>query len=73
VCYSYSTSEEIWQYFKDVAVKYDLEKYVKFEHKVNLAKWNEEKGKWELNITKFDGTEISDECEILVNCSGILK
>lgn len=70
---SYSPSEEIWKYFKDVAVKFDLEKYVKFQHKVNVAKWNEENGKWELLIVQPDGTEMSDECEILINGSGLLK
>jgi len=31
-------------YFKDTVVKYDLEKYVKFKHRVESATWNEEKG-----------------------------
>ncbi|PKY06945.1 FAD/NAD(P)-binding domain-containing protein [Aspergillus campestris IBT 28561] len=69
----YSSSEEIWRYFKSIAVKYDLEKYVKFEHKVRSAQWNENQGKWDLVITKPDGTEMHDQCEILANCSGLLN
>lgn len=69
----YSSAEEIWQYFKDVATKYDLEKYVKFEHKIKLAKWNEERGVWDLTVQAPDGSEFMDYCEILVNGSGVLK
>ncbi|KAH7336483.1 cyclohexanone monooxygenase [Rhexocercosporidium sp. MPI-PUGE-AT-0058] len=69
----YSAGEEIWRYFKGIAVKYDLEKYVKFEHKVSLASWNEDKGKWDLTIITPDGSELHDECEVLANCSGILN
>jgi cation diffusion facilitator CzcD-associated flavoprotein CzcO len=69
----YSGSKEIWEYFKDVATKYDLEKYIKFEHKIKLAKWNEKKGVWELTVQAPDGSEFMDHCEILVNGSGVLK
>ena len=42
----YSSSTEIWQYFKDIATTYDLEKYVKLNTSVESATWNEETGKW---------------------------
>jgi len=69
----YSSSEEIWQYFKDVATKYDLEKYVQFNTKVNSAHWDAEAGLWRLVLTKPDGTQFEDECNILVNGSGVLN
>ncbi|KAF4463141.1 cyclohexanone monooxygenase [Fusarium albosuccineum] len=74
-CWShyYSPSSEIWQYFKDVATKFDLERYVKFSHRVQSAKWDEEHGVWELAILKPDGTIIADRCEILVNGAGVLN
>lgn len=68
----YSSSEEIWRYFKDVAVKYNLEKYVKFNSAVESATWNEETGKWEIKLQGPDGT-FQDECDILMNCSGVLN
>lgn len=69
----YSSSEEIWQYFKDVATKYDLEKYVQFNTKVNSAHWDAEAGLWRLVLTRPDGTQFEDECNILVNGSGVLN
>jgi cation diffusion facilitator CzcD-associated flavoprotein CzcO len=69
----YSGSEEIWEYFKDVATTYNLEKYVKFNTKVESATWQEEEGVWKLILTSSDGTNFEDYCEILVNGSGALK
>ncbi|KAK5989781.1 FAD-binding monooxygenase moxY [Cladobotryum mycophilum] len=69
----YSPGNEIWQYFKDVATKYNLERYVKLSHRVQSAKWDEDKGVWKLTIGTPDGGTITDECEILVNGSGILN
>lgn len=69
----YSSAKEIWQYIKDVATKYDLEKYVKFNTKVESAKWNEEAGVWKLTLIGPDGSRFEDECEMLANGSGNLK
>ncbi|KAN0107798.1 FAD/NAD(P)-binding domain containing protein [Hyaloscypha variabilis] len=69
----YSSSEEIWRYFKSVAIKFGLEKYVKFEHKIKTAKWNEERGVWDLTVQAPDGSKFLDHCEILVNGSGVLN
>ena len=69
----YSSSKEIWQYFKDVATKFNLEKYVKLNTTVESATWNEEKGQWILSLTGADGEHYEDYCEILVNGSGVLK
>ena len=69
----YSSSEEIWQYFKDVAVKYNLEKYVKFNTAVDSATWDEESGQWKLKLVDPDGAPFDDYCDILFNCSGVLN
>ena len=69
----YSGSEEIWRYFKEVATTYDLEKYVKFNTAVEKAVWQEEEGVWKLTIVSSDGTRFEDECEVLVNGTGVLK
>lgn len=69
----YSGSEEIWQYLKDIAVKYDLEKYVKFKTTVQSATWDEEAGLWRLQLIGPDGSAFEDTCNVLVNGSGVLK
>ncbi|ORY01282.1 cyclohexanone monooxygenase [Clohesyomyces aquaticus] len=69
----YSSSEEIWQYFKDVATKYDLEKYVQLKTSVQSAAWDEESGQWKLRILKPDGKEVDDWCDVLISGSGVLN
>jgi cation diffusion facilitator CzcD-associated flavoprotein CzcO len=68
-----SGGPEIWQYLKDVALKYDLEKYVKLSHRVDSATWDDSQGVWKLSIQAPDGSFFADQCEILANCSGVLK
>ena len=57
---------------KDVAVKYDLEKYIKFNTSVTSATWSEE-GLWKLELVAQDGSKFQDSCNILINASGVLK
>lgn len=58
---------------KHVATKYNLERYVKFNTKVQSATWDEEAGVWVLKLVGPDGVEFEDRCEILANGSGVLK
>ncbi|KAJ9644328.1 hypothetical protein H2204_001680 [Knufia peltigerae] len=69
----YSASEEIWQYFKDIAVKYNLEKYVQFKTTVEEAVWDEELGKYHVKILNPAGERITDSCDILISGSGVLN
>lgn len=69
----YSSSAEIWQYFKDIATKFNLEKYIKFKSSVKSAIWNEEKAQYDLKVETADGTMCDDYCDILISGSGILN
>ena len=69
----YSKSEEIWKYFKDFAIENNLEKYVRFKHEVEEARWIEADGVWEVTIQRPDGTTFTDRGEILASASGVLK
>lgn len=68
----YSSSEEIWQYFKDVSDKYNLTKYVQFRTAVQSATWDETDGQWRLQIKGPHG-EFEDWCDILISASGVLN
>lgn len=71
---SYSTSEEIHQYFKNVTEKYKLAKYVKLDHMVTGAIWDEDEGRWNIQGKNLrNGTSWNDWCHVLINGSGILK
>ncbi|KFY41588.1 hypothetical protein V495_04857 [Pseudogymnoascus sp. VKM F-4514 (FW-929)] len=69
----YASSEEIWQYFKDVATKYDLEKYVQFKTTVETATWDEKAGRWNIKLLSPEGQVVDDWCDILISASGVLN
>lgn len=69
----YSSSEEIWRYMKQWAVESGVEKDVKLGHRVEMAKWVEDEGVWEVRGTKGNGERFVDRGEILASCHGVLK
>ncbi|CAI7587340.1 unnamed protein product [Penicillium crustosum] len=70
--YPGAACEEIWEYMKDTAIKWDLEKFVSFNSRVNETVWDDDKGKWQVKVAKEDET-MQDECDVLINASGFLK
>jgi cation diffusion facilitator CzcD-associated flavoprotein CzcO len=58
---------------KDVERKYDCSKYIKLQHTIRSAIWQEHKGKWVLTVRDNNGVEFDDECDVFVNAGGILK
>jgi cation diffusion facilitator CzcD-associated flavoprotein CzcO len=72
---SYSGATEILNYFKGIADKYGLRKYIRLDHKVVGAFWNEHDQQWHVRIQRGDSPEdiFEDQGHILVNASGVLK
>lgn len=72
---SYSTAPEILAYFKKLAEKYNLLKYVRLSHRIVGAWWQEEAQEWLVKIQRGDNPEdvFEDRCNVLVNASGVLK
>lgn len=71
---SYSSWDEIFAYFKGIADKYELYKYIRLKHKVSGARWDEQSGMWKVNILNQEtGDVIHDEGHILINGTGVLK
>lgn len=68
----YASGQEIWQYFKNTVDKYDLARGVKTGHRVQKAEFNEETGRWKLEVAHKDGV-VHDECDILVSAVGFLS
>ena len=70
----YSYAEEIWQYLRDIVDRFDLQKYMKLNHEVTAANWDDEKGVWEVQVKDLStGSTFIDTGEILINGSGLLK
>ncbi|KAE8368117.1 hypothetical protein BDV27DRAFT_154289 [Aspergillus caelatus] len=70
----YSTAPEILQYFIGIAKKYDLYKFIKLNHQVVRAEWQESEGIWRLGIKDLkSGIIIEDWCDFMISGSGILN
>ncbi|KAK5048147.1 hypothetical protein LTR84_005817 [Exophiala bonariae] len=70
----YSPWSEILQYFRDIAKKYELYRFIQFKQQVTSATWSEDEGIWSLTINSLETQEeTSDWCHILVNATGVLN
>jgi hypothetical protein len=56
-----------------IAKKYDCNKYIKYQHTIKSAIWNESKGKWNIKVETADGKFVTDEVDVFVNAGGVLK
>lgn len=68
----YAKGAEIKSYWHDVAAKYNACQYVKLNHEVLSADWNEEKAKWLIRVSHRDITTI-DEADCLIMSTGIFS
>ncbi|GJE84376.1 NAD(P)/FAD-dependent oxidoreductase [Phanerochaete sordida] len=74
----YAPGSEILAYLQTVVSTYDLEKYIKLEHEMVGAKWDEATGRWRVNIkrprTKAEGAEVfEDTADLLFTGVGSLS
>ena len=70
----YAPGGEIQEYLKDVANKYDVEKYCHFQHFFEEGDWNEETQKWDLKFKNLaTGETVTDDCDVLLKGTGILN
>ncbi|KJA16156.1 hypothetical protein HYPSUDRAFT_322622 [Hypholoma sublateritium FD-334 SS-4] len=70
----YSGSREIRDYFLSFANKYGLDKYIKLQHQVSGAVWNDKTGQWDVDITNLEnGSVIHDSCAIFISAVGVLN
>jgi cation diffusion facilitator CzcD-associated flavoprotein CzcO len=68
----YATGEEIQKYLTKIKKQYNLDRDVVYNAKVTAAEWDEDEGKWQVEIQKA-GETIKDSCDILINGSGVLN
>ncbi|KAH0841216.1 putative sterigmatocystin biosynthesis monooxygenase stcW [Fonsecaea pedrosoi] len=70
----YASGQEICSYVQGVAQKFGVRKYMKFNHRVTNAEWNEEQGKWHLMIKDLTtDKEFPDVADVLVLGWGMLN
>jgi cation diffusion facilitator CzcD-associated flavoprotein CzcO len=70
----YAGSGEIKKYFQDFAAKYELNKFIKLNHQVVGAWWDDASGKWDIKVEDLMAkTKFWTTCDIFINASGILN
>jgi cation diffusion facilitator CzcD-associated flavoprotein CzcO len=69
----YATSQQIHQYMHEVADKYDCKKYIKLQHAIQEATWDEISTKWRLSVKDADGRTFVDHVDVFINAGGVLK
>ncbi|KAK5051557.1 hypothetical protein LTR84_003209 [Exophiala bonariae] len=75
----YVGSSEIHDYLTKVVQKYDIRKYIHFNHKLVSAIWSKTLGVWDLDVEVSSQedvpstTIIKRSCNILINAGGVLN
>ncbi|XWW96216.1 hypothetical protein V2A60_004189 [Cordyceps javanica] len=70
----YAPASEILEYFRRVAHKYELYRFIKLNHECVGATWDDEAGRWSVKIKNVkNGAVIDDWCDFLINASGVLN
>jgi cation diffusion facilitator CzcD-associated flavoprotein CzcO len=71
---TYSTAQEIKDYFKSFQKKHELTEDTKTSHEVFRATWSADNGKWLILVRNRDsGREFQDQCHVLINAGGFLN
>ncbi|THY86154.1 steroid monooxygenase, partial [Aureobasidium pullulans] len=59
---------------KKVADDYDLRKYIRLNHRIVSATWNEDTRDWLVQVEDLTtGHVFQDDCNVLINASGVLN
>lgn len=71
----YSTSQEIWEYLKDIERENNfIEKYIKLKHQVEHVEWDDESGLWRVKVKDLTTGEVKeDAAEFFINAGGVLN
>ncbi|KNG80187.1 hypothetical protein ANOM_011420 [Aspergillus nomiae NRRL 13137] len=70
----FSGSEEILEYWKRVAQKYNVRKHIRFQSRCVGARWNDVTGKWFVQIHNLETDEVfEDSADILMTGTGLLN
>ncbi|OQU97519.1 hypothetical protein CLAIMM_03444 [Cladophialophora immunda] len=64
----FSTGPEIWAYMKKTAQKWNLERDVKYNHRVTGAYWQEGRGQWQVMV-EHNNNIIEDYADILISAT----
>ncbi|KAK9450521.1 uncharacterized protein V1518DRAFT_414073 [Limtongia smithiae] len=70
----YASGHEIFEYWKGVCHKYGVDKYIKLNHKILSARYDEPSAKWHVLVQNLiSGETFEDVGDILYMCVGALN
>ncbi|CAH0034070.1 unnamed protein product [Clonostachys rhizophaga] len=70
----FASASEILEYWKAIAKKYDVRKYMRFRQKCTAARWSETAGKWFVQLQDLaTGGSYEDQADVLVTGEGVLN
>ncbi|KAG9505080.1 hypothetical protein J7337_002046 [Fusarium musae] len=70
----YATGPEIWRYIKNTSDKYKLDEPVILNTEVVSSVWDDDTGKWRLEIKQGHSHDIiQEEADIVINATGFLS
>ena len=70
----FSPSSEIQSYLQRCVSKHDLGKYLKLDHRVVGARWDQSRHKWFVMVQQEGSKDtFEDSCDFLINAGGILN
>lgn len=68
----YATAEEIHAYMGKTAREYGCEEYIKYNHEIKNAVWNDDEAKWYITVNTGN-VDFTDVCDVFVNAGGVLS
>ncbi|KIW76442.1 hypothetical protein Z517_11188 [Fonsecaea pedrosoi CBS 271.37] len=70
----YASGAEIQNYMVNLAKRYDVYRFCKFNHELVEAKWLELPGKWEVTFRQVDtGKRVTDQADVIMLGMGLLN
>ncbi len=68
---SIAAGEEILAYLDEVVTENDLERYIRYQHRVTAASWSTEDRRWTVEVTRDDtGSQLRLTTDFLWMCQG---
>ncbi|KAH7408468.1 flavin-binding monooxygenase-like protein [Phaeosphaeria sp. MPI-PUGE-AT-0046c] len=69
----YPGQEEILDYLRNVAQKYGLYKYIRFNTSVNEAHWDDEQRRWKVDVSVTGGKDAEFNSAYSINCDFLIS
>jgi cation diffusion facilitator CzcD-associated flavoprotein CzcO len=69
-----ATAEEILRYLREVLDEHDLERHVRYSHRIDRAAWSSEERRWTVDVTRTDtGERLRYTTGFLWMCQGYYR